>query len=232
MSGLKDQVLTRGVVARAIVLALGADPSYKRPLTGVPPEPVRFTAYPQVTSEAATATSPAPGFANPDHARRIDRDSLAVASLDSANRSASINLSGFSEALPAGAILDGAILRIVHREDVDVGIVEVAASFDGASPGCSRQLPRYPSPAGSPDPPMGEDQIDLTACGLSSMSQLASLTVTYTFRWPDPPDPPDFVGTTTWLDGITLDLLSQPLLRARVAFEGGRADIQGWSVLR
>lgn len=232
MNGLTDQVLTRGLVARTIRLGLKADPAYKRPVMGVPPEPVKFTAYPDVTARATTATTPAPGpattaFSDPNNAKAIGESPTALtanASLDPANPAASITLGAFTQdALPDGSVIDAAVLRIVHREEGDVGSVAVTVGGFTTGP-CETQpfqLPRYSL--------LGEDQIDLRPCGFTDPAQLSGLTITYTVELKSAG-----AAGIAYLDGITVDLLSGPLLRARVAFDATRdsVDVQGWSVLR
>lgn len=237
MAGLRDQVLARGLVSRGIRLGLQADPGYRRPLVGVPPEPVRFTAYSDVTGRAGTATSPPPGFANPDAAKVVGEKPTALtadAGLDTTDPTASLTLGDFTQdVLPAGSLLDAAVLRVVHREDVDVASVEVTVAGLAAGPCAPTRtfpLPLYRSAPATPGP-LGEDQIDLTAaCGLVDPAQLAGLTVTFTATLAGAPA----TAATARLDGITIDLLSRPLLRARVAFDTTRDEVlvQGWSVLR
>ena len=228
MAGLEGQVLTRGLVARTIRLGLSAAPGYKRPLLGVPPEPVRFTAYPDVTARATAAT--ATGFTNPDDARVVGERPTAltadVALSSGGPTSATLELGGYpTAALPTGAVIDAAVLRVAHREDADIGVVTVTIGGLSAGP-CAQpfELSLYPSSG-----PFGEDQIDLTPCGLVDPSQLNGLTVSYTASL-------KLTGTagTAYLDGITLDLLSGPLLRARVAYDATQdtVQVQGWSVLR
>lgn len=238
MAGLTEQALTRGLVARTIRLGLRVDPAWKRPVMGVPPEPVRFTAYPDVTARATSATSSE--FAAPDNAKAIGGQPALTADAtfsSTTTTSAAITLEGYTQdALPAGATVDAAVLRVAHREDAGIGTVSVTVGGFAAGTPCAPTkafpLPLYASPPATPGP-LGEDQIDLTAaCGLTDPAQLGpgGLTVTYTATVPAPPS----ADTTAYLDGITLDVLSGPLLRARVAFDATQdgVQVQGWSVLR
>lgn len=230
MAGLSDQVLTRGLVGRTIRLGLRAAPGYKRPVIGVPPEPVRFTAYPDVRATADLATSDAPGFDPPGEAKAIDGVTSKAALSPSLPTSASLKLSGFTQtATPPVAAIDAAVLRVVHREDVDIGSVAVEVAFpDRDETRCPQpfQLSLYPSLAATPGQ-LGEDQIDLTQCGLNNAAQLAALRVTYTATVGGAP-------SSAYLDGVSLDVLSGPLVQARVAFDAthDKVDVVGWSVLR
>ncbi|HUR18525.1 MAG TPA: hypothetical protein VMZ51_06260 [Acidimicrobiales bacterium] len=246
MYGLKDQVLTRGLIGRAIRLGLKADPGYKRPLMGVPPEPVKFTAYPAATSRATgPIATPAPewpassSFATPDKARDIDGvtcadpakvDCLAAATFNStAPLDASIRLGGYTHGSLTGAV-DAVVLRLVHREDAAIDSASV--TFGGIPGACATKtfpVPLYTPPAATPLA-MDEYQIDLTnACGFD-IGQLSGLTVTYKATVASAPA----TNQVAYLDGITLDLLAGPLLRARVAFDvtQDKVQVQGWSVLR
>lgn len=221
MDGLDGQVLTRGLVARAIKLGLRAAARFTRPVMGVPPEPVRLTAYPDVTARAVTPTTA--GFTSESNALAID-GALAQAALSGPGASASITLENFAQStLPAGAPIDAAVLRIAHREDVDIDAMTITV---GGLPACTQ--PFRLSRSGL----LIEDQVDLTPCGLDSLAKIgpSGLTVTYTVTLAGPPA----TGATADLDGITLDLLSGPLLRARVAFDATQdtVQVQGWSVLR
>lgn len=222
MNGVTSQVLSRGLVARTIRLGLRPAARYDRPVMGVPPEPVRFTAYPDVRATPGTATPLA--FTGADDARAID-GAVAEATLsDSGPSAASVTLSDFAQtSLPAGAPIDSAVLRVVHREDP--GIESVTITVNGLASPCSKQIPRV---AGTT---LGEDQIDIAACGgFSALTDLSTLTVTYAATLP----PGSPATPTIRLDGITLDLLSGPLLRARVAFDTTQdtVHVEGWSVLR
>jgi hypothetical protein len=71
------------------------------------------------------------------------------------------------------------------------------------------------------------DQVDLTHCGLTNTDLLAGLTVTYTATVR--PGAPAVVRDE--LDGMTLDVLSGPVLRASVRFDRGQATVLRWTAL-
>ena len=239
MNGLTNQVLTRGLVARTIRLGLRAGPGYTRPLMGVPPEPVKFTAYPDVTARATATAPPSPNFVPADNAKAVGEKPAVLsadATFNSANpTTASITLGAYTQAaLPEGSPIEAAVLRVAHREDSGVGAVSVTVGGLSTGPcggGSSKSfpLPLYESPPATPAG-FGEDQIDLTAACELSTAQLTGLAVTYSATVPAAPA----VDTVAYLDGITLDLLAGPLLRARVAFDTTQdtVEIRGWSVLR
>ncbi len=225
MAGLREQVLTRGLVARTIRLGLKAAAGYSRPLMGVPPEPVKFTAYPDVVAQPTSNATTT--FTFPTNAYAID-GATAVATLAAGEPSASLRLTDFVP--PVAGPLEAAVLRVKHRVDpgVDAALTVEGLSAGPCAPvsGVPRTFPLTPYRLGE----LGEDQIDLTACGLTDTSQLGALTLSYTATLK-----PDGVAGAAELDGITLDLLSGPLLRARVTFDAssqGPVTVQGWSVLR
>lgn len=124
---------------------------------------------------------------------------------------------------PALTSIDAAILRIAHPNAlgvVDPEGISVSVAFTATETPRTCMDPIRVSP--------GENaSIDLTsACRLDDVDELADLTITYSVLVA--PDGPGGVAT---LDGIELEIFSGPLLRAEVAFERGRADIEGWSVL-
>jgi hypothetical protein len=221
MAGLTEQVLTRGLVARTIRLGLKAATGYSRPLMGVPPEPVKFTAYPDVVAQPTSNATTT--FTFPTNAYAID-GATAVATLAAGGpTSASLRLTDFVP--PVAGPLEAAVLRVKHR--VDPGVEKAELTVEGLSAGPCAPVAGIPATFPlTPYPQLGEDQIDLTACGLTDTSQLGALTLSYTATG---------VAGAAELDGITLDLLSGPLLRARVTFDAssqGPVTVQGWSVLR
>ena len=226
MYGLDSPVLRRGLIARSIRLGLQGG----RPAGAIPPELVQFTAYPDVT-RAPKAVTPT-GFSNPPGwaDNRLD-GTWAVASVDGdpatpAPDSASVLLADYDGTdLKADATIDVAVLRVRHRDAGTVRPPRVSVRVDGDL--CIDQVELAASPAGQPD----EDQISLGTCGgkLANPAELDTVEVTYTVDV-DPLDP--LAAATYELDGITLELLSGPLVRASMAFDRDQATVQAWSVTR
>lgn len=223
MYGLTSQVLTRGVVARTIRLGLQPDPSYKRPTGAIPPEVVNFTAYPERSSAPGVAVSAAPAdFGAPNNAKAVREDPPAVAeaALDDAKPTASIDLSGFEGAdLRAGADIDAVVLRVRHQDEGSTAEVTVKVGGDL----CTTQVL-----AARPNR-LVEDQVDLGDCEarLRDPTRLGDVTVTFTVVRAT-----DRATAIAFLDGVTLQVLSGPMVRASVTFERTRATIERWSVLR
>jgi len=195
MSQVSAQLLTRGLIARTIDLGLSPAPGYTRPLVGVPPEPVLFTAFPAIDVTPTGPPTAATGFtaATQTNALKID-GATADADLDSSNSSASLTLSGYqSPALPSGPI-SHSILRVDHFDDSAVGAVSVSVAFPGST--CAPiAVPLHPS--------LAEDQIDLSSmCGLDATSQLAGLAVTYSAMLGTLP--PGQMSAPEHLDGMEL----------------------------
>ncbi|MEU8764251.1 hypothetical protein [Streptomyces sp. NPDC048659] len=217
MSRVASQVVTRGVVARSIRLGVRPAPGYLRPVVGVPPEPVAFTTYPAVSARPSTATA-ATGFAAPVPGAPAD---VTAATLPGGG-TASLTLGGYRvpDPAPDGA-LDHAVLEIAHRESGDVASVQVSAEFAGSTCAGAGALD-LPVRLGA-DAPVA-DQLDLAPCGLTRAAQLAGLRLTYTVT-------AGGGGATARLDGTRADLLSRPLLRAAVSFDGRTATVGAWTVL-
>ncbi|MFJ3877665.1 hypothetical protein ACIPW5_09430 [Streptomyces sp. NPDC090077] len=218
MGGVRSQVVTRGIIARTIALGIRPAPGHLRPVIGVPPEPVLFTAYPAVLAQPASATA-ATGFPAPSPGAPAD---VADAALPGGGR-ASLTFGGYDRPAPAVAgTLDHAVLRLAHHEDGDVASVKVSADFPGSTctgTGTSWDVPVRPGSGGPVT-----DQVDLAACGLTRASQLAGLTVTYTVT-------AGSGGAAAHLGGARIDLLSGPLVRAAVSFDGHTATVRQWTVL-
>jgi hypothetical protein len=205
MSNVSSQLFTRGLIARTIDLAVRPTSSYTRPIIGVPPEPVLFTAFPAMTHTATTAASPvgsSAAFANPVNAKVID-GTTADATLGGTNSSASLSLGGYEQAaaLPDGPI-SHAILRVTHQDDTSVGPVSLSVAFAGsACSGTATPPALMVPPRASP----AQDQFDLTACGLDATSQLAGLSVTYTATLAT-----GATSATDHLDGIEMVVVDTP----------------------
>lgn len=224
MYGIDSQVLRRGVIARAISLGLQPAAGYQRPTGAIPPELVVFTAYPDETLTPTTAVAvPASGFSDPDNAR-ARRDGLTADADVNITTPAMLELSGFEETdLPASARIDAAVLRVTHQDDANT---EVSVTVKVGATTCATQvLTARPEPLAPTSP---EDQVDLRACGLDSPTKLDDVTVTYTAAKKDPA----VTAAVAKLDGISLEVLSRPLVRATVTFDRARATVEAWSVLR
>ncbi|MGW4649829.1 hypothetical protein [Kitasatospora sp. NPDC004289] len=218
MRQVTSQVVTRGIVARSIAVGITPAPGYLRPVIGIPPEPVRFTAYPTVTAQPSSATD-AGGFADPAPGAPVD---VADAALPGDGR-ASLVLGGYDRPAPArSGPLDHATLRVTHRESGDVASVKVSVDFPGSTCTGADGALSVPVRTG-PDAPV-TDRIDLAPCGLTDTSQLAGLTVTHTVT-------AGGGGATAHLGGTRIDLLSGPLLQAAVSFDGHNATVEQWKVL-
>jgi len=241
MAGIDHQVLRRGLIARSIRLGLEAKEGYDRPIGLIPPEIVTFTAYPDTTLLAANAVSPPPlGFRTPENAKALREepvDKTADANLNLVVPSASIDLSGYQTDPPADLLPDAATLRVRHQDDGNTGAVTVK-SVRSAVPCFTQAL--TPSPGR-----MTEEQVDLRVrkdapaddpCDFGKSSNLKDLTVTYAVeRDPVPtgdPLAPLLATATAKLDGITLEILTGPLVRAGATFDREKATVQSWKVLR
>ncbi|MER8185827.1 hypothetical protein [Kitasatospora sp. NPDC094015] len=218
MAQVGSQVVTRGIIARTIELGIAPAPGYLRPVIGIPPEPVQFTTYPAVSARPTSVTA-VTGFTAPAPGAPVD---LADAAVPGGGR-ASLTLGGYAP--PAPAItrpLDHAALQVTHHESGDVASVKVSVDFTGSTCSGVDRAPALPVRPGSDGPVT--DRIDLTACGLTEASQLAGLTVTCIVT-------AGSSGATEHLGGTRIDLLSGPLLRAAVSFDGHAATVKQWRVL-
>jgi hypothetical protein len=225
LSGVRSEVLPRGVIARTIRLGIGSAAGFTRPVVGVPPEPVLFTAYPDrpLTPTAATAFGGFPSDSN--NALGIGEEPTpltADATLNPSTPNGSVTLSGYQIGPTGTGPVDHAVLRIAHQDDGDIASVTVAAAFTGSTcDGTPLTLAVHPGA-------LIEDQVDLTSlCSLSDLSQLAGLTLTYRVALASGGS-----SVADRLDGTQIDVLSGPALRASVAFDGRRATVEQWSVLR
>ncbi|MEV7413847.1 hypothetical protein [Streptomyces sp. NPDC089919] len=217
MSRVDSQVVTRGIIARTIALGITPAPGYRRPVIGIPPEPVQFTTYPAVTARPDSATA-VTGFTPPAAGAPVD---VTAATVPGGGRAA-VTLGGYAPPAPAAtAALDHAVLQVAHQEDGDVGSLRLAVEFTGST--CTAADPlTVPVRTGSSDPVT--DQVDLAPCGLTRASQLDGLTVTYTVT-------AGSGGGTAHLGGTRIALLSGPLVQAAVSFDGHAATVRQWTVL-
>jgi hypothetical protein len=228
LNGVHSEALPRGVIARTIRLGITSTSGFTRPVVGVPPEPVLFTTYPEhpLTPTTVTAFGGFPAASN--NALVIGEQPTpltADATLDPATPNGSLTLGGYQTGAAGTGPIDHAVLRIVHQDDGDIGSITMAATFAGST--CD-------GPGGPPITlsvhagALTEDQIDLTSmCHLGNLAQLDGLALTYTVALATGGS-----SVTDRLDGTQIDVLSGPALRASVAFDGRRATVQQWSVLR
>ncbi|MFD7081822.1 hypothetical protein [Streptomyces sp. NPDC059918] len=219
MSQVGSQVVTRGIIARTIDLGISPAGGYLRPVIGIPPEPVLFTTYPAVIAKPASATA-ITGFTPRAPGAPVD---VADATIPGGGR-ASLTFGGYAQPAPApapDAPLDHVVLQVAHHEDGDVQSVKVSVEFTGST--CtganSLNLPVHPGSAGPVT-----DQVDLAPCGLTTASLPAGLTVTYTVT-------AGTGGAGGHLAGTGIALLSGPLVRAAVSFDGHAGTVKQWTVL-
>ncbi|MEV7829681.1 hypothetical protein AB0P12_03525 [Streptomyces subrutilus] len=218
MTGVGSQVVTRGIIARTIALGISPAPGYLRPVIGIPPEPVLFTTYPAVIAKPASVAA-ITGFATPPPGAPVDVTDAAVPG----GGRASLTLGGYAPQSPAATgPLDHVVLQVTHHEEGDVESVKMSVDFAGSTctgAGGSLDVPVRPGSRG----PVS-DRVDLAPCGLTTAAQLAGLSVTYTVT-------AGSGGATEHLDGTRIDLLSGPLVRAAVSFDGHTGTVKQWTVL-
>ncbi|MFJ3908924.1 hypothetical protein [Streptomyces vinaceus] len=218
MSQVGSQVVTRGIIARTIGLGIRPAAGYLRPVIGVPPEPVLFTTYPAVIAKPASVTA-VTGFTPPAPGAPVD---VTDATVPGGGR-ASLTLGGYAPAAPAATgPLDHVVLQVAHHEDGDVESVKVSVDFPGSTCTGVGNARDVPVRTGSGGPVT--DQLDLAPCGLANASQLAGLTVTYTVT-------AGSGGAGEHLGGTRIDLLSGPLVKAAVSFDGHTSTVKQWTVL-
>ncbi|MFG3365621.1 hypothetical protein ACIPWY_19015 [Streptomyces sp. NPDC090032] len=218
MSQVSSQVVTRGIIARTIDLGISPATGYRRPVIGIPPEPVLFTTYPAVIAKPASVaaitrfTPPAPGAP-------VDVTDATIPG----GGQASLTFGGYDRPAPATTgPLEHVVLQVAHHDDGDVKSVKMSVDFTGSTcTGVNNSLD-VPVHLGSSGPVT--DQIDLAPCGLTKASLLAGLTVTYTVT-------AGSGGATEHLGGTRIDLLSGPLVQAAVSFDGHAGTVKQWTVL-
>ncbi|MFE2728718.1 hypothetical protein [Kitasatospora sp. NPDC059327] len=176
-------------------------------LDGVWLEVVHDPPAPRPATSAESTT-----FAAAADAKTIDGAATARAALGPARPTAGIDLGGFdAPAVAPGSVLDGALLRVAHRDDPGAAggpppTAAVVLTGPGLPRSCTspQQLPAHQSA-------LGTDTLDLVAaCGLTDPAQLTGLVVTYTAAL-------GAGGTTATdqLDGVTLDLAWRPPVAVR-----------------
>ncbi|MFG2518218.1 hypothetical protein [Streptomyces sp. NPDC048527] len=218
MSQVSSQVVTRGIVARTIDLGISPKTGYLRPVIGIPPEPVLFTTYPAVIAKPASVTA-ITRFTPPAPGAPVDVTDATIPG----GGQASLTFGGYAQPAPATTgPLDHVVLQVAHHDDGDVESVKMSVDFTGSTcTGVNNSLD-VPVHLGSSGPVT--DQVDLAPCGLTKASQLAGLTVTYTVT-------AGSGGATEHLGGTRIDLLSGPLVRAAVSFDGHASTVKQWTVL-
>ncbi|MGV9340195.1 hypothetical protein [Streptomyces sp. NPDC003688] len=218
MSQVGAQVVTRGIIARTIDLGISPATTYLRPVIGIPPEPVLFTTYPAVIAKPVSVTA-ITGFTTPAPGAPVD---VTDATVPGGGR-ASLTLGGYDRPAPATTgPLDHVVLRVTHHDEGDVESVRMSVDFTGSTCTGADNALDVPVHPGSSGPVT--DQVDLAACGLTTASQLAGLTVAYTVT-------AGSGGATEHLGGARIDLLSGPLVQAAVSFDGHAATVKQWTVL-
>jgi hypothetical protein len=124
-----------------------------------------------VTHFPAAAGAPAV-FTTPANATTVDGVTADATVGGAGGSSAALRLAGFGEpALPPGSVIDSLMLRVAHRDEPGVGQVTVSVRFAGSTCAIRSLILRPPA--------IGEDLIDLKACGLTDATLLAGLSVTY-----------------------------------------------------
>ncbi|WP_030767700.1 MULTISPECIES: hypothetical protein [unclassified Streptomyces] len=217
MSRVSSQVVTRGIIARTIELGIRPAAGHLRPVIGIPPEPVLFTTYPAVFAKPAAVTAIS-GFTPPAPGAPVD---VTDATVPGGGRAA-LTLGGYAQPAPAmTAPLDHVVLQVAHHEDGDVESVRMSVDFTGSTCTGANSL-HVPARLGASGPVT--DHLDLTPCGLTEASQLAGMTLTYTVT-------AGSGGATGHLGGTRIDLLSGPLVRAAVSFDGHTGTVKRWTVL-
>ncbi|MCZ0973734.1 hypothetical protein O1L55_25300 [Streptomyces albulus] len=163
-------------------------------------------AYRTPTTFKPTAVTASTGFTangtDPVNALEIGEQPtplVAGADLTTAAPSASITLAGFGQPpLQPGSTIDSAVLRVAHRETGDAAAPRINVTPAGGGDSCTN-LPLTARPG------LGDDRVDLKACGISDAAQLTGLTATYTAGL----KPGGSAGADS-LDGIWLEIVHDP----------------------
>ncbi|WP_382466192.1 hypothetical protein ACFIN9_35870 [Streptomyces noursei] len=163
-------------------------------------------AYRTPTTFKPTAVTASTGFTangtDPVNALEIGEQPtplVAGADLTTAAPSASITLAGFGQPpLQPGSTIDSAVLRVAHRETGDAAAPRIDVTPAGGGSSCTN-LPLTARPG------LGDDRVDLKACGITDAAQLTGLTATYTAGL----KPGGSAGADS-LDGIWLEIVHDP----------------------
>jgi len=225
MTGVRQPVVSRGVIARAALLDLVPAAGSRTPAVAGPLSAVVFSAasrQPETVHEP-TAHEQASGFQDPEQGLVID-GRAADAVLRPGDEPAQLTAADFG-LVPAesGSMITSALLTVGHREP-DAALVEVVVTpgtgdplvFRSDDESCQLCLRST----------LGSSVLDLRAAGLKSAGQLHGLTVTYRVHAAEG-------AGVAQLDGMRIEVAQAPTaLRARVAFERQRATVLTWSVPR
>ncbi|MGW5398759.1 hypothetical protein [Streptomyces sp. NPDC003952] len=131
------------------------------------------TFKPTGVSASTGFTAPGTGPGNALEIGEQPTPLVAGADLTSAARSASITLAGFGlPPAPQGSTIGSAVLRVAHRETGDAATPRISVSPAGGGGSCTN-LPLTPRTV------LGDDRVDLKACGVTDPAQLTGLTATY-----------------------------------------------------
>ncbi|MET9533191.1 hypothetical protein ABZY02_21950 [Streptomyces sp. NPDC006649] len=211
--GLTDPAqLTGAVVTYTATLGAGSTTATDQ-LDGVtlelayrPPVPVR------PTEAISTATPTTAAFLNPRNAQAIDT-TTSTSTLATATPSASIRLGAFAMLpLPAGAVIDKAVLRVSHQDDdttpappspAEPPTAALTVSGTGTACDAHHALTAH-------EGALGVDVVDLGACGVTKDDQLSELAVDYAARLGK-----GSTDAADQLDGVELDIVFRaPSIRA------------------
>ncbi|GAA1940416.1 hypothetical protein GCM10009738_12150 [Kitasatospora viridis] len=159
-------------------------------------------AYRTPTTFKPTAVAASTGFTDPGNALEIGEQptpSVARADLGPAAPSASITLAGYGRPpLPAGSTIDSAVLRVAHQETGGVAAPRITVTPAGGGGRCAN----LPLTARTD---LGDDRVDLKACGITDPAQLSGLTATYAAG-----PTPGGTGGAASLDGMWLEVVYDP----------------------
>ncbi|MEV6580408.1 hypothetical protein AB0M92_19835 [Streptomyces sp. NPDC051582] len=164
------------------------------------------------TKMVSTAAPTAAAFLNPANAGAIDT-TPSTATLAAATPSASIRLGGFATPpLPAGAVIDKAVLRVSHQDDdttpappspAKPPTTALTVSGTGTACDANHALTAH-------EGALGVDVVDLGACGVSKADQLSKLAVDHAAMLGG-----GSTGAVARLDGVELDIVFRaPSIRA------------------
>ncbi|MER5867077.1 hypothetical protein [Kitasatospora sp. NPDC002040] len=159
-------------------------------------------AYRTPTTSKPTSVAASTGFADPGSALEIGEQptpAVARAEPGPAAPSASITLAGFGlPPLPPGSRVDSAVLRVAHQETGTAAAPRITVNPAGGGGSCTGlPLTRRTD--------LGDDRIDLKACGITDADRLTGLTATYTAALGA-----GGTGTADRLDGIWLEVVHTP----------------------
>ncbi|WP_030727917.1 hypothetical protein [Streptomyces sp. NRRL S-237] len=180
---------TDGTTATERLDGIWLEVAYRTPATFKP------TAVTASTGFTATGT-------DPHNALEIGEQptsSVAGADLTKASPPTSITLAGFGPPpLPPGATIVSAVLRVAHRETGDAAAPRINVTPAGGGGRCTN-LPLTARAV------LGDDRVDLKACGITEPAQLTGLTATYAAGL----NAGGTAGANS-LDGIWLEVVHDP----------------------